>query len=144
MITDSWRFSHQIQTHVTSRSASSTATEVSSVQLHYGLRDRTHRIGSHLGVCIITLNAKIMNVFSFWNKRKELTGEWRKTHDEELHNSYSSPSVIRMIKSRSAGMATLVARMGEKQDGVLAVEELKERDHVEDLDVHGRKTVNRC
>jgi len=41
-------------------------------------------------------------------------------------------------------MATLAARMGEKRDGVLAVGELEERDHVEDLDVHGRKTANRC
>jgi hypothetical protein len=33
-------------------------------------------------------------------KRDEVTGEWRKLHDEELHNLYSSPSIIRMIKSR--------------------------------------------
>ena len=49
-----------------------------------------------------------------------------------------------MIKSRWTGVATLVVRMGEKRDGVLAVGELKKRDNVEDLDVHGRKTVDRC
>jgi len=41
-------------------------------------------------------------------------------------------------------MATFVARMGEKRDGVLVVGELEERDHVEDLDVNGRKTLNGC
>ena len=41
-------------------------------------------------------------------------------------------------------MATFVVRMGQKRDGVLAVGELQKRDHVEDLDVHGRKTVDRC
>lgn len=41
-------------------------------------------------------------------------------------------------------MAVLVVRMGEKRDGVLALGELEERDHVEDLDVDGRKTANGC
>jgi hypothetical protein len=31
-------------------------------------------------------------------KRDEMTGDWRKLHDEELHNSYSSPNIIRVIK----------------------------------------------
>jgi hypothetical protein len=79
-----------------------------------------------------------MHIFSVWNKWKEVTGEWRKTQDEELHNSYSSPNISRMIKSRWTGMATLVARMGERRDGVLAVGGTRERDHVEELDVHRR------
>jgi hypothetical protein len=33
-------------------------------------------------------------------KRDELTGDWRKLHNEELHNLYASPNIIRMIKSR--------------------------------------------
>jgi hypothetical protein len=33
-------------------------------------------------------------------KRDEVTGEWRKLHNEELHDLYSSPSIIRIIKSR--------------------------------------------
>jgi hypothetical protein len=37
----------------------------------------------------------------FGPKRDEVTGGWRKLHNEELHNLYSSPSIIRMIKSRS-------------------------------------------
>jgi hypothetical protein len=36
----------------------------------------------------------------FGRKRDEVTGDWRKLHSEELHNLYSSPDVIRMIKSR--------------------------------------------
>jgi hypothetical protein len=41
-----------------------------------------------------------------------VTGGWRKLHNEELHNVYSSPSVIRMIKSRRMRRAGHVARMG--------------------------------
>jgi hypothetical protein len=36
----------------------------------------------------------------FGPKRDEVTGGWRKLHNEELHNLYSSPSIIRLIKSR--------------------------------------------
>jgi hypothetical protein len=36
----------------------------------------------------------------FGPKRDEVTGDWRKLHDEELHDLYSSPSIIRIIKSR--------------------------------------------
>jgi hypothetical protein len=36
----------------------------------------------------------------FGPKRDEAMGNWRKLHNEELHNLYSSPSIIRMIKSR--------------------------------------------
>jgi hypothetical protein len=37
----------------------------------------------------------------FGPKREEVTGEWRKLRNEELHDLYSSPIVVRMIKSRS-------------------------------------------
>jgi hypothetical protein len=36
----------------------------------------------------------------FGPRRDEVTGDWRKLHNEELHNLYSSPKIIRMIKSR--------------------------------------------
>jgi hypothetical protein len=36
----------------------------------------------------------------FGPKRDEVTGEWRKVDNEELHNLYSSPNIIRQIKSR--------------------------------------------
>jgi hypothetical protein len=50
----------------------------------------------------------------FGPKRDEVTGDWRKLHNEELHNLYSSPNIIRMIKSRKMRWAGHVARMGEK------------------------------
>jgi hypothetical protein len=49
----------------------------------------------------------------FGPKRDEVTGEWRKLHGGELHNLYSSPNIIRQIKSRSVRWAGHVARMGE-------------------------------
>jgi hypothetical protein len=47
----------------------------------------------------------------FGPKRDEVTGGWRKLHSEELHNLYSSPSIIRMIKSRRMRCAGHVARI---------------------------------
>jgi hypothetical protein len=52
----------------------------------------------------------------FGPKRVGLTGGWRKLHNEELHNLYSSPSIIRTIKSRRMRWAEHVARMGEKRN----------------------------
>jgi hypothetical protein len=45
-----------------------------------------------------------------------VTGGWRKLHNEELHNLYSSPSVIRIIKLRKMRWVAHVARMGEKRN----------------------------
>jgi hypothetical protein len=45
-----------------------------------------------------------------------VTGEWRKLHNEELSDLYSSPSIIRIIKLRRVGWAGHVARMGEKRN----------------------------
>jgi hypothetical protein len=47
--------------------------------------------------------------------RDEATGGWRKLHNEELHDFNSSPSIIRIIKSRRMMWAGHVARMGEKR-----------------------------
>jgi hypothetical protein len=49
----------------------------------------------------------------FRPKRDEVTGGWRKLHNEELHNLFSSPSIIRIIKSRRMRWAGHVAQMGE-------------------------------
>jgi hypothetical protein len=52
----------------------------------------------------------------FGPKRDEVTGDWRKLHNEELHKLYSSPNIIRMIKSRRMIWAGHVARMGETRN----------------------------
>jgi hypothetical protein len=49
----------------------------------------------------------------FGPKRDEVTGGWRKLHNEELHILYSSPSIVRVIKARGMRWAWHVARMGE-------------------------------
>jgi hypothetical protein len=52
----------------------------------------------------------------FGPKRDEVTGGWRKLHNEELHNLYSSPSIIKMIKSRRMRWAGHVAPMGDERN----------------------------
>jgi hypothetical protein len=52
----------------------------------------------------------------FGPKRDRVMGGWRKLHNEELHNLYSSPSIIRIIKSKRMRWARHVARMGEKRN----------------------------
>jgi hypothetical protein len=49
----------------------------------------------------------------FGPRRDEVTTDWRKLHNEELHNLYSPPNIIRMIKSRRMRRAWHAARMGE-------------------------------
>ena len=49
----------------------------------------------------------------FGPKRDEVTGEWRKLHNEDLSDRYSLPNIVRVVKSRRMRWAGLVARMGE-------------------------------
>ena len=51
----------------------------------------------------------------FGPKRDEVTGEWRKPNNEELNDSYSSPNIVRVIKSRRMRWAGHVARMEERR-----------------------------
>jgi hypothetical protein len=52
----------------------------------------------------------------FGPKRDEVTGEWRKLHNKELRDLYSSPSKIRIIKLTRMRWSGHVARMGEKRN----------------------------
>jgi hypothetical protein len=53
---------------------------------------------------------------TFGPKRDEVTGDLRKLHNEELHNLYSSPNIIRIIKSSTMRLEGHVARMGAKRN----------------------------
>jgi hypothetical protein len=52
----------------------------------------------------------------FGPKRDEVIGGWRKVHNEELHNLYCSPSIIRIIESKRMRWVGYVARMGAKRN----------------------------
>jgi len=52
----------------------------------------------------------------FGPRRGEVTGEWRRLHNEELNDLYSSPNIVRVIKSRRMRWAGHVARMGEERE----------------------------
>jgi hypothetical protein len=52
----------------------------------------------------------------FGSKRDEVTGEWRKLHNEEPNDLYYSPNIFRVIKSRIIRWAGHAARMGERRD----------------------------
>jgi hypothetical protein len=75
----------------------------------------------------------------FRPKRDEVIWEWRKLHNEELHILYSSPNIIRQIKSRKMRWAGHVSHMGEERK-VHRVwwESPKWRDHLEDWRIDGR------
>jgi hypothetical protein len=74
----------------------------------------------------------------FGPKRVEVTGDWRKLHNEKLHSWYSPPSIIRMIKSRRMGWTGHIARMGRRGMHIgYWWGNQKVRDHLEDLDVGG-------
>ena len=52
----------------------------------------------------------------FGPRRDEVTGEWRKRHNEELNDLYSSPNIFRVINSRRMRWSGYVARIGERRD----------------------------
>ena len=53
----------------------------------------------------------------FGPTRDEVTGDWRRLHNEELNDLYSSPNIARVIKSRKMRWAGHVARIGEERGG---------------------------
>jgi hypothetical protein len=75
----------------------------------------------------------------FEPKRNEVTGGWRKLHNEELHNLYSSPSIIRIIKSMRIRWAEHVVRKGRRGMHIgYWWGNLERKNHWEDQDVGGR------
>ena len=75
----------------------------------------------------------------FGPKRGEVTREWRKLSNEVLNDLYSSPNIVRVIKSKRMRWAGHVVRMGEGRDVYrFRWGNLKERDHVKDPGVDGR------
>ena len=74
----------------------------------------------------------------FGPRRDEVTGEWRRLHNEELNDMYSSPNIVWVIKSRRMRLAGHVARMGEERACMGSWwGNRRERDHWGDLDVDG-------
>ena len=75
----------------------------------------------------------------FGPKRDEVTGEWRKLHNEELNDLYSLPNIVRVVKSRRMRWAGHVARMGENR-GVqrVLVRKPEGKRPLGDQDVDGR------
>jgi hypothetical protein len=61
-----------------------------------------------LGRCTVNVLRKV-----FGHKRDEVTGEWRKLHNEDLRDLYCLPNIVRVVKSRRMRLAGHVARMGE-------------------------------
>jgi hypothetical protein len=77
----------------------------------------------------------------FGPKKNEMIGGWRKLHNEEFHNLYFLPSIIRMIKSMRMRWAGHVARMGEKRNAYrILVGKPEGKETIRDLDI-GRRIV---
>jgi hypothetical protein len=75
----------------------------------------------------------------FGPKRDEVTGMWRKLHNEELHDMYSSPNIVRVIKSKRMRWVGHVARTGRVEACIgFCLVHLRTRDHSGDPDVDGR------
>jgi hypothetical protein len=62
----------------------------------------------------LVFESRVLRIFE--PKRDEVTVEWRKLHNEELNNLYSSPNIFRWIKLRRMGCASHVAHTGERKD----------------------------
>jgi hypothetical protein len=80
----------------------------------------------------------------FGPKRDNITGEWRKIHNEDLNDLHSSPKIERMIKSRRMRWAGHVERMGKRRGIYSVLVGRPERtNHLEDPGIDGR-IILRC
>ena len=76
----------------------------------------------------------------FGSKRDDVTGEWRKLHNEELNDLYSSPNIVWVIKSLRMRRWGGMQHVGEKGEAYTGFwwGNLRERDHLEDPGTDGR------
>jgi hypothetical protein len=83
-------------------------------------------------------------VLRIFGPQREEDGSWRKLHNDELHSLYSSPNIVRVIKSRRIRWAGHVAHMGEGRGVYRVLVERPEgkRPLGEDLGVGGRITLS--
>jgi hypothetical protein len=79
------------------------------------LRNRQKRLGPGPILCYDTSCGNRVLRRIFGPKRDEAKGEWRRLHNEELNDMYSSPNIIWVIKSKRMGWAGHVARMGTRE-----------------------------
>jgi hypothetical protein len=78
----------------------------------------------------------------FGPNRDDMSGGWRKPHNEELDNLFSSPNITRIIDSRSMRLAGHIARMGAMRNTYkVFIGNLKGRDHSEDRGIDVRKIL---
>jgi hypothetical protein len=75
----------------------------------------------------------------FGTKRDEVTGHWRKLHNKELRDLYSSPNIIRVIKSRRIRWVSHVAHTRETGNAYkILVGKPEAKNHMEDLGIDGK------
>ena len=78
----------------------------------------------------------------FGPKRDEVTGEWRRLHDKAFHVLYSSPNIIRVIKSRRLRWAGHITRVGKRRSAYRVLVGKREgRNRLEDQGVDERKIL---
>ena len=86
----------------------------------------------------VSTNRTLGLVELFGSRRDEVTGEWRRLHNEELNYLYCSPIIVRVIKWRRMRWAGHVARMGEEREVYrVLVGNRRERGNWGDLGVDG-------
>ena len=83
----------------------------SSMKRIYKLMNYSFNHENILRIYYYVINRALKRVFG--PKRDEVTGEWRKLHNEELSDLYSLPNIVRVVKSRRMRWAGHVVRMGE-------------------------------
>jgi hypothetical protein len=74
----------------------------------------------------------------YLDQAEEVVGGWRRLHNEELHNLYTSPNIIRVIILRRMRWVEHEPHMGEVRNAYVSLENLKGRDHSEYLGIDGK------